>query len=69
MSLVLLTETTEFTFPEETGAQVVWVIVLIGLLIMYFFVSRSRRRAREHYLEMRRREDELQANDPDMKKD
>lgn len=69
MGPLLLTESVELTFPDETNAQIVWVIVFAVIIGVYLIVSRTRRRAKEHYLASKRREADLKANDPDMKKD
>ena len=71
MYYALLTDSDGFvdTFPDEPGARVIWGLILAALVGAYFLTTRSRRRAAEHYEDARRREAEMRANDPDMKKD
>ena len=70
MNLTFLTESGGVvdTFPDDTGAQVVWGLILVAIVGMYFLSKRSRNRARDHYLAAKKREADLRANDPDMKK-
>jgi hypothetical protein len=56
------------TLPDEPGAQIVWGLVLAALVVVYVFITRSRRRSAEHYLAARKREQEMRDNDPDMRK-
>ncbi len=71
MDYALLTDPDGFveTIPDDPGAQIVWGLILAALVAGYFLTARSRRRATEHYLDAKRREQELRDNDPDMKKD
>lgn len=71
MNYALLSDSDGFveTLPDDPGAQIVWGVILAALVGAYFLTARSRRRAAEHYLDARRREAEMRANDPDMKKD
>ena len=56
------------TLPDDPGAQIVWGLILAALVAIYFFTARNRRRAAEHYLAARKREQEMRDNDPDMRK-
>ena len=69
MSLTLLTESVEISWPQGTGAQILWTIILAVIVGVYIIVSRTRRRAKEDYIASKRHEAELRANDPDMRKD
>ena len=57
------------TLPDDTGGQIVWGLILAALVAAYFVTSRSRRRAAEHYLAAKKRDQEMRDNDPDMKKE
>lgn len=57
------------TLPDEGNAQVVWAVILAILIAVYWFTARTRRRAAEHHLAAKRREQEMRDNDPDMRKD
>ncbi len=71
MGFTLLTESEPLvdTVPSDTGGQIVWVLILAGFVAMYLFTTRTRRRAAEHYAASRRIEEELRANDPDLRHD
>ena len=65
----LLGQAVEDTFPDETGGQVVFVIVGIAIVALYLLLRRTRRRTEEAYWERRRRDQALRDNDPDMRQD
>ncbi len=69
MLVPLLAQADEGTFPEDSGARVVFVLVGIAIVGLYFLLRNTRRRTEQAYWDRRRKEEERRATDPDMRKD
>jgi hypothetical protein len=65
----VLAQTDESTFPEDTGARVLFVVVGVAIVALYLLLRRTRRRTEDAYWERRRREKGLRDADPDMRRD
>ena len=69
MSAFLLAQETS-TIPEAGGGAIlVWVGLGVGIVALYVFVNRSRKRSYRGYMSREEREAELRANDPDLRHD
>ena len=58
-----------FSLPEAGGGEiVVWLLLAAGIVGLFLIINRTRKRSYQSYMGRARREAELRANDPDMKK-
>lgn len=59
-----------FTLPEAGGGEiVVWVLLAAGIVGLFLIINRTRKRSYQSYMDRAKREAEMKANDPDMRKD
>lgn len=56
--------------PEAGGgAIIVWAGLAIGITALYLVIRKTQRRSYKSYMSRDEREDQLKANDPDMRHD
>ena len=59
-----------FSIPDAGGgAIVVWVLLAAGIVGLFLIINRTRKRSYQSYMDRSKREAELKANDPDMKRE
>ncbi len=64
---VLAQETS--TIPDAGGGAIfVWLLLGAGIIGLYVVINRTRKRSYRDYMSRAQREEELKANDPDMRK-
>lgn len=58
------------TIPQAGGGAIlVWVLLGAGIVALWVFINRTRKRSYEDYMSRAEREEEMKRNDPDMKQD
>lgn len=58
-----------FNLPDAGGGEiVVWILLAAGIVGLFLIINRTRKRSYQSYMERAKREEQLRANDPDMKK-
>ena len=58
------------TIPEAGGGAIfVWLLLGAGIIGLYVVISRTRKRSYREYMSRAQREEELKANDPDMRQE
>jgi len=66
----VLAQSTQLNLPEAGGGEiVVWVILAVVIVALYVIITRTRKRSYRSYMDREKREAELRANDPDMRKE
>ncbi len=59
-----------FNLPDAGGGEIIiWVLLAAGIVGLFLIINRTRKRSYQSYMDRAKREAELRANDPDMKKD
>jgi hypothetical protein len=57
------------TIPDAgDGAILIWLLLGAGIIGLYVVINRTRRRSYREYMSRAERDEELKANDPDMRK-
>jgi len=54
--------------PGGGAETVIWVVLGAVLVGLYLLIRRTRRRSERAFMDARRREDQLRANDPDLRR-
>ena len=58
------------TIPEAGGGAIfVWLLLGAGIIGLYVVINRTRKRSYREYMSRAQREEELKANDPDMRQE
>lgn len=68
-TLMLATDAVDDIVPADNGARLVFAVVAVVIIGLYFTIRRTQKRSADAYWEQRRRQDDLRANDPDMKQE
>lgn len=56
------------TIPEAGGGAIfVWLLLGAGIVGLYVVINRTRKRSYREYMSRAQREQEMKANDPDMR--
>ncbi|MEN8238588.1 MAG: LPXTG cell wall anchor domain-containing protein [Actinomycetota bacterium] len=58
-----------FDLPQTGGGWVIWLLLSAGIIGLFVIINRTRKRSYRDYMDREKREAELRANDPDMKKE
>jgi hypothetical protein len=57
------------TIPDAGGGAIlIWLLLGAGIIGLYVVINRTRRRSYREYMSRAERDEELKANDPDMRK-
>ena len=67
--VMAFTQSSDGIVPDDAGARVIFAIIGLAILGLYLLLRRTKRRADDHYMGSRRREQELRDNDPDLRRD
>ncbi len=65
---VLVAAEPQGSLPGGGAETVVWVVVGAVLVGLYLLLRRTRRRSERAFMDARRREEQLRANDPDLRR-
>lgn len=58
------------TIPDAGGGAIfVWLLLGAGIIGLYVVINRTRKRSYREYMSRAEREEELKANDPDMRQE
>ncbi len=58
-----------FDLPSAGGGEIIiWLLLAAGIVGLFMIINRTRKRSYREYMHRAKREEELKANDPDMKK-
>jgi len=58
------------TIPDAGGGAIlIWLLLGAGIIGLYVVINRTRRRSYREYMSRAEREEELKANDPDMRQE
>jgi len=58
-----------FDLPSPGGGEIIiWLLLATGIVGLFMIINRTRKRSYREYMRRASREEELKANDPDLKK-